>query len=174
MPIIRSRNIPIYLGTFVITVLASLVLTLARSVYVHRQAVFVSAASNGNLVLMRGLEVLGVDVNAPACKHQNCILPLVGAAWNGQRETALFLIERGADVNEGGRFDKTPLMMASYCGETEVVKLLLAKGADVNLTNSDGESALSFAKQKKQSSVIRLLREAGAKELSSQACGLSE
>ena len=174
MRIVRLRKICIYLGTFAITLLASVALTFARSIYANRQGVFISAASSGNLTVMRGLEILGVDVKAPACKYRNCTLPLVAAAWNGQRDAVIFLMARGADVNDGGRFDETPLMMASYSGKPEVVKLLLANGADINLTNSDGETALYFAKLGKQPSAIRLLREAGAKEPSTQPCGLSE
>ena len=158
----KVRTVSIYFGTFLFTMVVSLGLTFVRSIYINRQAVFISAAFDGRVRVMRGLELFGVDVKAPACKYKGCLLPLVAAAWGGEREAVRFLIERGADVNDGGRLDKTPLMMASYFGETEVVKLLLTHGADVNQVNSDGETALDFAKQKGQSSVIRLLRQAGA------------
>src|SRR5262245_56531444 len=140
----------------------AIAISAALLIYTHRQALFVSAAWDGRVNVMRFLALLGADAKSPACGHRHCLLPLVYAAWGGDEETAEFLAARGADVNDPGNFHATPLMMASFCGDVEMVKLLLKNGADVNLSNDDGNTALSFAKQKNQIAVIRLLRRAGA------------
>ncbi len=65
-------------------------------------------------------------------------LDLGGAAFHGHWQLCQFLIERGANVNQGGKTGETPLH-AALCKANrpvydEVVKVLLANGADPNAT----------------------------------------
>ncbi len=150
-------------SVFALTLTVSLTLFGARWIYVNRQGLFGAAAFDGRVTRMRLIELLGVDVNSPNCSR--CPLPLVDAAWGGNREAVEFLLARGADINEAGNFDKTPLMMASFYGNTEIVRLLLERGADVNFRDINGDTALSFAKQRRHPAVIRLLRQAGASDV---------
>jgi uncharacterized protein len=149
-------------SVFALTLAVSLTLFGARWIYVNRQGLFEAAAFDGRVTRMRLIELLGVDVNSPNCNR--CPLPLVSAAWGGNREAVEFLLARGADINEAGNFDKTPLMMASFYGNTEMVRLLLERGADVNFRDTYGDTALSLAKERKHGAVIRLLRKAGASD----------
>jgi ankyrin repeat protein len=149
-------------SAFLLTLAVSLTLLGARWIYLNRQGLYGAAAYDGDITRMRLIEVLGVDVNAPACSR--CPLPLVEAAWGGNREAVEFLLARGTDINEAGNFDCTPLMMASFSGNTEMVSLLLARGADVAFSNTNGDTALSIAKQRRHAAVVRLLRQAGASD----------
>lgn len=117
----------------------------------------------GNLKLMKVMYLIGVDVNTPACDSWRCPSPIVLAAWYGQNEAVLYLLDKGADVNTNKNWGNTALMMAAFGGKESTVKLLLSKGADVNIEN-DGMSALTWAKRKEHKNIIKILREAGAKE----------
>ena len=158
----KLRSYIARVSVFLLTLAVSLTLFWARLIYVNRQGLFVAAAYDGRVTTMRLIELLGVDINSPACSR--CPLPLVKAAWGGNREAVEFLLARGADINEAGNFDRTPLMVASFVGNTETVKLLLERGADVNFRDTYGDTALSFARQRKHAAVMRLLRQAGAKD----------
>ena len=151
------------IGAFLLTLAVSLAVFGARWIYVNRQGLYGAAAYDGDITRMRLIEFLGVDVNASACSR--CPLPLVQAAWGGNREAVEFLLARGADINEAGNFNNTPLMMASYFGDTEMVRLLLERGADAKFQDNYGETALSIAMERKHGAVERLLRAAGAQRI---------
>jgi ankyrin repeat protein len=118
---------------------------------------------NGNLLLMRTAWVLGVDVNKSGCKYRSCLTPITGAAFGGNEESVLFLLDQGADINQASNGGGTPLMYAAFNGDAAIVGLLIEKGADVNL-RSDDDSALSFAKERDHREVVKILRQAGASE----------
>lgn len=149
-------------GTFLLTLALSFTLFGARLIYLNRQGLYGAAAYDGDITKMRLIEFLGVDVNASACYR--CPLPLVLAAWGGNREAVKFLLGRGANINDAGNFDHTPLMMASFFGDAEMVRLLLERGADVNFQDRDGNTALSMAKERNYRFVVSLLRQAGAND----------
>jgi uncharacterized protein len=134
----------------------------SRRIYVYRQAVFADAASMGRFSRMKVLYPLGVDVNGQ-CQYRFCFTPLWGAAYNGNDDEVLFLLERGADVNRKTNFGRTASMVAAYQGHASTVRLLLSHGADVNATD-DGDTALTFAKNKGRSEIVALLRQAGASD----------
>ncbi|MFZ5477640.1 MAG: ankyrin repeat domain-containing protein [Myxococcota bacterium] len=56
-------------------------------------------------------------------------LPLVCAAWNGNRETAAYLLDRGARVDDCDEKRGTALATAVFRGDAEMVRLLLERGA---------------------------------------------
>jgi len=52
-----------------------------------------------------------------------------------------FLIDRGADPNSRGQFDRTPLYRAAFAGHLDCVETLLQYGGDPRLYASDGQTA---------------------------------
>jgi ankyrin repeat protein len=88
---------------------------------------------------VHGLEPLrilldaGADINKVTGKSCNST-PLMVAAFQGQTEELLFLLEKGADPNFKGGSDVsangiTPLMCAAMKGNTVIMKILLERGA---------------------------------------------
>jgi ankyrin repeat protein len=74
--------------------------------------------------------------------------PLMYAAEKGYQETAVMLINKGADINIKNKAgDISALILALNNGHTDIAKLLINKGADINIINYYGEH-LSLQHQK--------------------------
>ena len=113
------------------------------------------AAQQGNidiarLVLAAGADVdeaapdgIGGDTNARALfREDTAASALLVAIDSGHAETALFLIERGADPNHNGA-GRTAMHAAAQQEMPEVVRALLAAGADPNARLDKGMPRLS-------------------------------
>jgi ankyrin repeat protein len=87
--------------------------------------------------------------------------PLHHAASAGQYETAVFLIEKGADLNAGSNKGDTPLHLAVSRGKKKVAKLLIMNRADVNRKNKYGSTPLGIAKSNGHKKIIKLLEKYG-------------
>jgi ankyrin repeat protein len=161
---INRKAVATRVVSFLFTWIFSLTLTFAHSIYVDRQAVFISAAWGGRTNVMRATYALGVDLNESNCQYRTCVIPLVAATWGGHNDAVEFLLDRGADVNKSGRFGKTALMIAAFLGQDDTVRLLLSKGANVNKGSRDGDTALSLAQQRGNLEAAELLLNAGAIE----------
>lgn len=68
--------------------------------------------------------------------------PLLEAARRGDQETALELIESGANVNAKDPYGVTAMMFSLIAGSTDVALKLIEKGAEVNSRDVDGRTAL--------------------------------
>ena len=103
------------------------------------------AAQQGNLELARSLLAAGADVNESApdgiagdtnarapFKRDTDASALLVAIDSGQPETAMFLLEQGADPHHNGA-GRTALHSASQQAMPDVVSALLAHGADPNI-----------------------------------------
>ena len=77
-------------------------------------------------------------------------------------ELIKFLIEHGADVNDGNSENDLPLHQACDQNDLEFVKYLIEHGADVNGENYSGQTALSKAIIKGNYPIVLLLLENGA------------
>ena len=79
----------------------------------------------------------GADVNQ---RDALGATPLHDAAWNGNREIALYLLEHGANVKarhaEGG---SVPIAYAVIKNDLAMVELLLSHGADVRTADNSGD-----------------------------------
>jgi len=87
---------------------------------------------------------------------------LVSAVQMKDREAALAMLKKGADVSKPGPDGTTALMWAAYNGDADLVKRLLKAGADPNARNDYGASPLSAAALAANAASVRLLLEAGA------------
>lgn len=103
-----------------------------------------SAAWSGNLLKLRMIRLLGVDINEPVPGRGPL---LVSAAWTGQREIIAYLLAAGADIEVKDKFGNTALAIAAHKGHIEAVKLLINAGANVNGQNlEEGLRLISFPK----------------------------
>jgi ankyrin repeat protein len=60
------------------------------------------------------------------------VAPLLKAVESNRLLVAKFLLDNGADVNSGGRNQRSPITLAAEQGYKEMIELLLSHGADVN------------------------------------------
>lgn len=81
------------------------------------------------------------------CEDPNGNTPLSEASSGGHVEVITFLIERGANPNSKGQFDRTPLYRASYAGHLEACQTLLQYGADPRIYAGDGQTPEHIASQ---------------------------
>jgi ankyrin repeat protein len=146
---------------------------------------FFYACSNGNLDLVKCLHKKGSDIflesktrstalieasqHTPIIKYlvdnglsvnhknnDNCT-PLFNACLYDNYQGALYLIEKGAEINavtESKRL--TPLHAASMMGHAEIVKLLLFFNADVTIKSTSGNTPLLNAVSSNKLEVVKL------------------
>lgn len=89
-------------------------------------AALYNAAHAGDVTRLRVFLDHGMPVDAAP---SNRVTPLMGAAKNGQLETAKLLIARGADVNARGSHNRYALRFARASKNQHLVELLIRSGA---------------------------------------------
>jgi len=82
--------------------------------------------------------------------------PLLMASFGGHTDIVLFLLERGAKIDQPDSFGATPLHMAVLGGQTEIVELLISKGADVNIKSRNGKIPLQMAFEKDAPDIVEV------------------
>lgn len=84
--------------------------------------------------------------------------PLCIAISKSDNDTAMKILEYGADVNE--RFNgMTPLMYAARYNNVEMIKVLVAKGASITEKDTKGFTALRYAELSNAKEALALLLE---------------
>ena len=121
------------------------------------QKVFLRAARENNLDLMRLITARGASVNTTI---RGGLTPLCLVVGFGRLEMAQFLIERGADVNPP--VADPPLYLAVLSRNCELVKLLIGKGANLNIALSYRWTLLHFAAKDNSAEIAKCLIEHGA------------
>ena len=111
------------------------------------------AVRRGDKQTVQKLISEGVNINDIWCGDYGGY-PLQIAVENRDKEMALFLIDKGAQVNYG----KRPLIIAVQNGDKDMVSLLIDKGAKVNL-DFHGKLPLDFAENDE---IAALLKSHGA------------
>jgi ankyrin repeat protein len=129
-------------------------------------------AANGDIEGLRKSIQSGIDINTRDAGTNFTALHY--AAWKGQYETAVFLIEQGANINAKTLYKNTPLHYAagaeSRCydiatlseGHLQTVKLLINQGARIDPRNGEGITPLQMAAGCDALEIARLLIAHGA------------
>jgi ankyrin repeat protein len=73
------------------------------------------------------------------------LTPLIFAAREGDLESAKFLLDAGADVNQTSEYGWTPLLTATNNRHYQLGKYLIERGANVNIANKGGWTPLYLA-----------------------------
>ena len=92
--------------------------------------------------------------------------PVIVALMQRNREAALALMAKGANVQETDGMGSTTLMWAAATesGDASLVKKLLKRGVNVHASNKAGDTALSWAAKRGYSDVVQLLKQHGASD----------
>jgi ankyrin repeat protein len=92
--------------------------------------------------------------------------PLFAAAKSGKDSIVQFLLQQGADVNDGGchgsRSVWSPLCTAAQNGHESTVKILLDDGANVHMVDERGWGAILIASKNGHAGIVNLLLQRGA------------
>lgn len=99
-----------------------------------------TAAVEGNAEVVRQHIAAGTDLDER--NPESGSTALIAAASLGQNETAILLIEGGADLEVKNNEGSTALHTAAFLCREEIVTALLAKGADRNAPNNANSTAL--------------------------------
>jgi ankyrin repeat protein len=97
--------------------------------YEELQFIALDYAREGKTIELDKMISYGMPVNL--CTNKNDTL-LMLATYNGNYETSLMLIKRGADLNRVNQRKQTPLEGVCFKGYLEIVKLLVESGANIS------------------------------------------
>ena len=118
---------------------------------------FLAACQTGELATVRPLvDSFGLDVR---CQDG---APLQHASRGGHLSLAVFLRERGGDVNQANAHGESPLFLAAAAGHVKVAHFLMEQGALVDKTNQYGQTALIMATYGGHVAIVKELLDRGA------------
>jgi uncharacterized protein len=122
------------------------------------------AAALGNATRLR--ELLDADSTLSRARSDDDFTALHYAAFFDGPQTALLLVEHGADVNAfaDNELGVRPLNSAAAAGRLEVAAILLKHGADPNATTRSGFAPLDAARENGDEKLPELLRSHGARD----------
>jgi ankyrin repeat protein len=118
----------------------------------------IKAAKRGNTATLR--DFVAKDRSLLQARDKDGSTPLHCAAWHGHVETARFLLDAGADINDhnqNGHWGTTPLHAAAHGDQRAVAELLIARGADIRAKNLNGRTPLEETAIHNARSVAKLL-----------------
>lgn len=119
-----------------------------------------TAVSCHQLGSVRQLVELGCQLDAETSLGKTA---LYYACDQGDTEIALYLISKGAQVQNSGYFN--PLHAAAYDGNAALLEALILHGADVNLTNRSGSPLHMAAAAHRAQAAAFLLKKGGRTDL---------
>jgi len=123
------------------------------------QGIF-DAIEKNNLIQVKAL--IEDNPQLVSLKDETGDTPLHHAAWQKQPETVLYLLSKGADVNNKDVNLRTPLHLSANTGSMECTKILIEKGADVKVADFREQMPLHYAAQNGQREIAEILIKAGS------------
>jgi ankyrin repeat protein len=115
-------------------------LLLHHGARVDERAMVLAAMSAGSRRTLELLSLRGGNFNANVGGYTS----LMAAAYSGDLEAAIWLVEHGADVNARTDAGCTALNGAAVSGNAAIVKLLLDRGANPNVRYQEPDSIGDF------------------------------
>ena len=135
------------------------------------------AAYYGLTEMVVALVAAGADPNYGATLYTiSGLSPLGATIWSGHAETALALIDAGADMYATDPLGMTVLHAAASVrseGQIELIKALVSAGMDINTRSESGRTPLHSAAWKEQPKTIQLLLDLGADVSAQDDAGLT-
>ena len=152
-------RIPRYLLPIILIALSSQAEAFAPVINAN-DSLILASVKNGDISNLNELFRLPIDLYREYGNEKRTLLTY--AIENGQVESVIFLIEKGADIEQPNE-NKTPLMYAARFGSTPITGILLREGANINFINGDRNTAFHYAAKYNNLEVLKLLYENGAK-----------
>ncbi|OHD55337.1 MAG: hypothetical protein A2Y33_08730 [Spirochaetes bacterium GWF1_51_8] len=115
------------------------------------------AVKNGMMIHLSRALRSGADIDFHDEGGWTVLIHAVWAKYEGHEETAIFLLDKGADFKVKTKMGQDALGMAVIADAEKVVKKLIGLGADVNSQNSAGVTPLFAACVNSRTSIVKLL-----------------
>jgi len=125
-----------------------------------RRTALASASVAGDLELIDLLVQAGAGLERTSGRRS--MTPLLAALDAVQSESALRLLELGAEPEAVDKNGESALIWAAFNGCTDVVRRLIDLGVRVDFRSHDGTTALLSAVRRGHDEIVRLLLEFGA------------
>lgn len=117
------------------------------------------SSRHGDNAAVEALLQRGANVNGRGWQY---ITPLLMAVEGRHTDTALLLLDRGANIEDANNLN-TPLFWAVEEGDVPMVHALIARHANLNARDADEKTLLQRAQEYKQPEVVEVLKQSGAK-----------
>lgn len=122
---------------------------------------FIEALKDNDISFIERFIKSGFDLNEYDSKYDG-VTPLIFASIAGDASVIKMLIQAGANVNLGDKFNNTPLHWAADHGKTDKVEIFIREKANIEALNTYNETPLLYAMSKSQLITPVQLIQAGA------------
>lgn len=127
-----------------------------------RTALHVAAHTSGSAAVAEALLAAGANPLSAGLLRKG-VTPLHVAAFCGNQEVAVLLLDRGGCAEARDAHRLTPVHNAAAEGHAPVLQLLLDRGGDADAKDEDGATPLYFAAKSGHANAARVLIDRGAR-----------
>ena len=161
----HAGNTPLFSGAYSgnLRTLEQLILAGAKvrqKNYRQNQALIYASRDQSNVSLVKLLVQAGAFIH---CRNNHNITPFNAAAIANRAEIGSYLLEKGADMEQPGKYGDTALFETIYHDSHDFLRLLLRKNANHLHVNNAGSSIAHAAALEADVETIRILTEAEMK-----------